>query len=365
MIIIPDKNIPRARFLMPIHKYEWRTPSLTQPKNCFGAENVTRFKIEGRISDGHVVWRGWFDDRDDFDAFLWAIATGSLKYERLLWKLPTPAWHPDLGEYVTYEFASVTYFTTAASNATWNVPSDWNDADNSGETIAGGGAGGGVNNTRGGGGGAGAYSKSFNIALTPGGTATYTVGDGGAGVAGANGGNGGDSWFNGTTLAGSSVGSVGGEGGKRVATGSGAGGLGGATTNGIGSTKYKGGDGANGDTTGGYGGGGGGAATKDGAGQNGSTYFGGNSGSGASGGSSSGAAGSDGTEYGTVGGGGGGAGRNTNTNALGGAGGTHGGGGGGSRSSSTIAGGAGRVGLIVITYEPFLANFTNIAMMGM
>jgi hypothetical protein len=84
MIILPDKNIPRAKFLMPVHSKEWRTPSLAQPKDVFGNENVTKFRINAKSNDGVVVWSGWFDDREDFDAFLHAIVLGTLKSKTTL-----------------------------------------------------------------------------------------------------------------------------------------------------------------------------------------------------------------------------------------------------------------------------------------
>lgn len=53
MIILPDKNIPRAKFLMPQHKSEWRTSSQAQLKDQFGNENVKMFRVVARLRDGY------------------------------------------------------------------------------------------------------------------------------------------------------------------------------------------------------------------------------------------------------------------------------------------------------------------------
>jgi hypothetical protein len=150
---------------------------------------------------------------------------------------------------------NVVFLLSTGSVLSWEVPASWNDADNSVETIAGG-AGGGSANGGGRGGGAGAYSYVANLNLTPGGSVSYRVG--GAGQGGSpNGTNGGDSWFNGASLAASSVGSKGGIGGQGRTSG----GTGGAASSGVGTLRRSGGDGGNGapqgDNRGGGGGGGG------------------------------------------------------------------------------------------------------------
>src|SRR6267142_4376117 len=83
----------------------------------------------------------------------------------------------------------ITIFLT--SGTTWTVPVDWNNANNTIETI---GAGGGgftfVSTTYPAGGGGAAYSKSVNQTLTPSSTVGIAVGSGGAaGTAG------GDTWL--------------------------------------------------------------------------------------------------------------------------------------------------------------------------
>src|SRR4029077_9490247 len=98
-----------TRILLPQRRLEWDQPS--ERPSAFCIPNQVRFRLTARLNDGFIVWRGWFDDRDDADEFLWAMATGSLWRERELWRLPDPWWHPDLGEGVVYQFATVTFIT--------------------------------------------------------------------------------------------------------------------------------------------------------------------------------------------------------------------------------------------------------------
>jgi hypothetical protein len=177
------------------------------------------------------------------------------------------------------------------SGTTFEVPATWNDADNSIHTI--GGAGGGGTPIfavlAAGGGGGGAYSAIVNKVLTPGAMLTYHVGTGGA--AGVNGT---DTWFNGASLAASSVGAKGGTTGAVTD-----GGAGGAAASGIGTTKHSGGDagdGGNGGSRNG-GGGGGGAAGPNGDGAEGSRGTNGGGGEGGGGGGADG--GFDGGDTGT------------------------------------------------------------------
>lgn len=163
-------------------------------------------------------------------------------------------------QYVTSGGVNITVVLT--SGTSWTVPSDWNSANNTIETIgAGGGSGSGYasggssSRNAGGGGGGGAYSKTTNLTLTPGASVSYQVG---TSVANANGG---DTWFNGASLAASSVGAKGGGGGANGSvSGSGAGGAGGASASGIGTVKYSGGAGGTPTQNDGSGGGGGGGA---------------------------------------------------------------------------------------------------------
>jgi hypothetical protein len=425
MIILPDKNISRSKFLLPLAKNKWITPSQAQPKSQMGHENKTRFRIQARLNDGFVIWKGWFDDREDFDAFLWSLVNKTLKFERELWDLCLPNWSPDLGEHLSYEFATVTFLTSpTGSNQTYNRPIDWNNSSNSIDCI-GGGAGGGAGQAgtqQSTGGGGGGYSEINNLSL--GSTATYQLGNGGTGgqTSGASGGTGGDTWFNASTFALSSVGAKGGTAGS-VAIIPDAGRQGGQASAGIGTLKYSGGN-SGGVPSGSFNGGsgGGGAAgpngnggnggntsaslTGGGGGGNGGGTNGGNSGSsggnggnnssgtggavggtgagangtngggGAGGGASTspraGGTGGNGIEWTTVGsgGGGGGAGSPTSQSATvtptGGNGGSYGGGGGaGWVSSGWGRGGNGIQGLIVVTYTPLVLVNTNMPNLGM
>ena len=63
MIILPERNIPRGKLLLPMRPAEWRQPS--QRKAIFGIEDQTRFRLTARLNDGFIAWRGWFDSRED------------------------------------------------------------------------------------------------------------------------------------------------------------------------------------------------------------------------------------------------------------------------------------------------------------
>lgn len=383
MLIRHDPHLSRSRFLMPVPVREWREPSRFVPRDEFGNHTTrTRFRIRARLSDGHVAWTGWFSDREDFDAFLWAIACNTLRYERELWRLPTPAWHPDIGENVTFDFATQTILTTTGSNQTYTSPSDWNNSNNTVECLGGGGSGASRSRSTGHetGGGAGAYSAITNFSFASPGTttATYRVGSGGAAVvitgAGNSAGNSGTAtWFNdtvdpgnGTTNAkcSAAAGLAGANG-----TGSQNGGVGGATTSSWGQTKYAGGRGGNLTGASGAGGsGGGGAAGPAGAGGNGgdssSTAATSTNGGSANNGTTAGGVAPDpgvaGTEfsasYGCGSGGGGRSAGFSSAASSAGDGGNYGAGGGGishtNASAVSATSGAGKQGLVIVTYTP-------------
>lgn len=386
------------RFLNEVPRSQWMAPSRSLPRDQFGNEVVrTRFRLRARGSDGFIAWCGWFDDRDDFDAFLWAIATGSLNQEPGLWRLPTPGWFPDLWGDVTFDFATVTFLTgSPGSNQNYTVPGDWNNADNKIECIGAGGGGavalrGGTGGAYACGGGGGGYGRVDNSSFTLGATLVYNVGLNGAAAtrssSGATGGNAAtDTWFNGTTYAAAPVGGKGSNGG------------GGGTTPTF--IPYKGGDNVPGKGTftydSGKGGaiistsgtatiatGGGGAAGLNGLGggvsqigSNVSTSNGGATGdatfggAGGATGNPTASNGGNGTEWdATHGSGGGGGGAIGATAVTGGNGGNYGAGGGGAAASSgTVTSGAGGQGIVVVTYTPTLpfslANL-NIPMIGM
>jgi hypothetical protein len=285
-----------------------------------------------------------------------------------------------------FQFLGVVTFlvTPTGINQTFNIPGNWNSSNNKIETIAGGASGGAAFGTAGfvsasaSGAGAGAYSSVTNLVFVPGSTAIYQIGIGGAAVvqttvnAGTNGNNGGDSWFNGTTLAGSSVGAKAGLAGQGSGSGGAlAGGAGGPASGGTGSTKRNGGAGGATAATGGggissAGGGGAGGPNGDGspggAAANGATSNGGNADNntvpGGAGGAPNGSPGGNGAEFdGSHGcGGGGGGAISANLNTVAGSGGNYGGGGGGAASdtgsSSSATSGAGIQGIIVVTNIP-------------
>lgn len=274
---------------------------------------------------------------------------------------------------------------TPGSLQTWSVPSDWPNGNNTIEVI-GGGAGGGTSagNNDAGGGGGGGYSKITNLTLTPGGSAQYQIGVGGAAAAA-----GGDTWFNGATLGASSVGAKGG-----TSTSNTVGGSGGLASGGIGQTKFNGGDGGTSNNLQNGGAGGGGAAGPggnggaggpsranvgsggggaggglsgpgtDGSGSVGGTggpaqdgtaggggIIGASNGSGGSGGGTAtdGSPGGSGIEFDATHGAGGGGGGGGYAGGKGGAGGLYGGGGGGSAWQAS-PGGSGAQGIIKVTY---------------
>ena len=251
------------------------------------------------------------------------------------------------------------------SGTTWTVPGDWNPINNTIEVIGGGG---GAHNITtqfegSGGGGGGAYSKISNLSLTPGSSVAYAVGAGGGADT-----NGGDTYFcnsasNCASIAGSAV-VVGAKGGETGGGGGGAGAAGGNPALGVGTIRYAGGYGGEGDDgSADGGGGGGGAGGGRGSGKHGGNESGNNggqggaSGDGALGGAGGvddadepGAAGSAGTGWDATHGAGGGGGGGGDT-GTGGDGGLYGGGaGGGGENSSGNATGA--HGIIVITYMP-------------
>lgn len=350
MIILPDRHTPRARFLIPVAEHEWRSPSQAQWKDQCGNPGVqTRFRARAKTHDGVIVWVGWFDDRADFDAFLWAIACGSLQYERPLWRLPTPMF-PGLDLGLVYDFATVT-FLTATTSSTYTKPVDWNNSSNNIQGIGAGGAGAGSSGSANSGAG-GAFARQNNVTLSSNpsyrcGAAAGTTGSGTAPTA--------NTFF----LDGSTLVAAGGQSAS-------AGVSGGSTANSVGTTKYKGGDGNLGGV---IGAGAGGAAGPNGAGGNGQdgndgTGGAGDAGYGGSGGSGSGAGSGDpggaGSEFDATHGSGGGGGGGT---TGGGAGGNYGAGGGGKTSSGS--GGIGKQGLLVVTYEPRRGAAFNMPMLGM
>lgn len=387
MIILPDRNVPRAKILMPVPDREWREPSQAQFKDEFGNAGIrTSFRLLACLHDGYIVWTGWFTDRADADAFMFALVSGALRYERDIWRLPTPEWHPGVSTELIYRLDTQTILTTTGSNQTYTSPADWTNASNTIECIGGAGSGGcflGTGHATGGGGGA--YSKISNFSFaTPGTTtATYRVGSGGNGVSDTAGNAGSATWFNNASDPGAGsdntkCSAAFGSGGAR-GTGVQNGGAGGASASGWGQTKYSGGRGGNFTGASGTGGtGGGGAAGPAGNGGDGGDTSststgvrtaGGSANNGATAGGAVGAVGNDGTEW-TTHGCGSGAGGTTGADAVTARnGGLYGGASGGSRANSGASGngGIGRQGLIAVTYNigSFSLANSNLPMMGM
>lgn len=395
MIILPDRKISRSKFLMPVPKKEWILPSDYTYRDQFNNPGITTtFHIKARLDDGHVVWRGIFDDREDFDAFLFAIFKKTLKYEKELWRMPTPEWHPDIGEHVVYEFATTTRYTATGAQ-TWTCPSDWNSSSNQIYIIGAGGNGGiaistTANAHAAGGGGAG-YGGKISYSATPGSTKSFTIAAAPAintltssTTTTATGNFGSQSYFSTT----GDIAGGGGTGGEGNTTSSGvcSGGIGGTGTSTLATNRASGADGRvttyNGSATGGGGAAGISAANEttvtSAAGVAGSqgdlptatntSYAGGAGGSGASGGVFNGGAGN--STFANGGGGGGGM-SASNANATGGNAGTYGAGGGGVaiRSVSaarTATAGQGAQGVMRITYNPIPSKgLPNLPMLGM
>lgn len=262
----------------------------------------------------------------EFDPKLpeWALAKLIPSAKALLF-VPIVGWS---GFQKTVEFLT----STSASDQTYNVAEDFNVADNYvGVVSAGshGSSGQGANTGSGGGGGGGGFAAKSNISLTPGGAAPYRLR-----AANTGSGTGSACWFNGTSLAASSVGVQCAANTASVPNGK----AGAVTTSAVGDVTNAGGDGGNGTTGSGDrgGGGGGGAAGPDGVGANGQNASGatpGNGGS-ANGGTPSGN-GVNGTKWNdgssSKGPGTGGKGKPTGSTD----GGQYGGGGGGGNSTST------------------------------
>lgn len=376
----------RYRVLLPQRHYEWRAPSAAQSKDCFGRENRTVFRVQACGRTGQPPWTGWFESREDVDAFLWAIVTGTLHSEPALWRLPNPCWYPEFDTDTLYAVNTFVFKTTpTGSNQTSTSPSDWDNAHNAIETIGAGGSGGRIQglNGHGTGAGGGAWnglgnhaSLGANFTFAAPGTTTYVwqVGTGGGGAGpnttNADGTDGGDTWFNATTLGASSCGSKGGTHGVQAASGSTSGGAGGVAASGVGSGKDGGRGGNLTGTTGpnGASGGGGaggstaaGAAGGDSAGANVQTAGGQGDpavgGAGGTAGTNDGSAGTEIDSSATGSGGGGGGNFNAGGAAVSGAGGTYGGAGGGAKASgaSNTTTRAGASGLVALIYTPLVA----------
>lgn len=231
------------------------------------------------------------------------------------------------------------------SGTSWTVPSDWNNTiDGPGGykskvEVIGGGGGGGKGDVDGGcGGGGGAYSRIDNLSLTIGSSIPYSVG-----ATVLNGTNGANTWFNGTSISSASVSAAGGlKGGNDGGTP----GVGGQASAGIGTTKYSGGTGGDGNDT--WAGSGGGAAGPGGNGGNGAV------GNPATTPGGAGASGSWTSNPGGVTVNPGSGGLAGVSDGVGQPGNVYGGGGGGGDDDGDRNGGNGAQGIIIISYYPFI-----------
>lgn len=364
MIILPDRNIPRAKFLLPMARQVWQR----LPPYVIGQTWIAQLFR----ADRSMVWQGHFEDREDADEFMAAMFAGTLKADGYLQRLPVycPDFEPHLLDDPGISYNMVTNIGIGPSSGNWSVPGDCvglrSKAGEFVDVIAGGGSGAAANGGFGGaGGGGGGQASLYSYALTPGGLAAYSSGAGGAAVSrsGSNGGTvgnaGADTWFVGT----STVRASGGGGGQSTTvTAYSAGGTAGTGTNG--SNGHSGGAGGGvqtGSAAAAAGGGGaagpsGGGSTASDAVSNFATGSGGAGHSGSiAGGGSAGATGGTGNWYGPWGPGGGGAGNYSGSaTPTAGSGGYSGGGGGGAAGVSAFGSvsGSGSGGLIVIRYEP-------------
>jgi len=311
------------------------------------------------------------------------------------WFVELPALFDDR-QFLTLPVLAQSYLmTTPGSNFNYTSDATWNNSNNSVEMIGAGGSGGVVKrgtNACGSGGGGGEYGKTTNFSFASPGTTTATcrVGLGGAAVTSDIGsaawtsvGNaGGDTWFNGTTQAAATLGAIGGGAGQISSGANCNGGTGG--TGGVGTTHVAGGRGGNSTfTTGRSSTGGGAAGGPTNAGGNGTDVStstgskGGDSatatgGAAASANGTPGGTGGNGTDWTTTGNSGGPAGMGAgggswagsqNSSQSSGPGGNYGGGGGGiantgggNSSACQASSGAGKNGIIVLTWTPSVGS---------
>ena len=92
MIILPDKNIARAKYLPPMLRCEWQ---------AFGGDANIHFQTwlaQAYRADYSMVWQGHFEDREDADEFMAALISGVIKHDRYLRQLPVycPDFDPDM-----------------------------------------------------------------------------------------------------------------------------------------------------------------------------------------------------------------------------------------------------------------------------
>jgi len=382
MIILPDRNIARAKYLTPLHYKQWRPPIWWEGRETGNVLGVY-FIVQAFRSNGEMVWKGWFEDREDADEFMYSVVTANIRQDRYIQRLPQkmpwseggidPTWLYEEG--IFYNLVSLG--AIGPSTANWTVPGDcYGFRSRAGEFCdvigPGGGGGAGCSGASAAGGGGGGWARIYSYAMSPGQAYTYVISAGAAGadVDAYNGTSGVGAGAAGTWFISSGVLYCTGGGGGNYANGQTTGGAGGGGVAGaIGYTGGRGGTSANYPYSGGGGGGGGcgpngnGSQGGDGGGAQYAQTAGGNgNGNQIGGGGAGGAAGANGNWYGPWGPGGGGGGARplsstVNGRMYGGPGGHYGGGGGGvagpgGNAGSRAIGGAGGGGLLVYAYEP-------------
>lgn len=369
-----------SKFLMPMERKLWLPPSIAEKRSVFGHLPIEkRWHVKIVLVDGYIRWKGTFEDRDDCDAFLFAIANGTINYQPELWRLPFPNYFPGYGDEIAL-FASSILVTSGTSQST---PGDWNNASNSIEGIGGGGSGsvGAKQNGNRCTGGSGAeYRKITNY--TPDATLDYVIGSGGTAVIQSsigvtNGNDGSDTTFESTQLiAKKGLAGVAANGSTPTPPAGGTGGTGGAGNNngGAGGSTATfndcctGGGGAGGPNGAGVAGTANASNNTGTAGGQGDDSVGGTGGAGNTAntaGSISATNGNAGTEFGGTAGSGGAGGGCMNTNgtapatSTGGTGGNYGAGGGAAvtkNGAGNATSGAGQQGVIYILYTPAVAS---------
>jgi len=395
IILQPYEN----RILVPVPHLQWREPSLSQPRDALGNQNQTRFRVRARLHDGHIAWAGWFDDRDELDAFYWDLAqhigcggnAPNLHHFNDVWG------DPELLPHLSFELATQVFYSGNNNYTQVNRPNDWDDTFNTARAVGPGGGGGirtVASHSNVGGGGGGAFAQTANFTFP---TRLYVFTE--SSVVTPTAPSGTNSAIDGETGSASALSTKNtgvvfptdyivcagpGAGGKAEGRATSAvGGAGGTTAASVGALKRAGGRGGNGAVaddrraTGG-----GGAAGPDANGGNGTNQSGtgaskggdgngGNGGTGSAGGAE--ADGGDGSEFdpahGTGGGGGGFQFTDTQSSpAAGNSGGKYGGGGGGvTRNGSGRATKSGNGGgsLIVLDYRPKTSGGFNMPNMGL
>jgi hypothetical protein len=333
----------------------------------WNGRRIVRHRLSGEL------WLG--DVQVAISIIQWLTPTGWEKRWLALFK----RFGEDQIYYVPVLSQSFQVGASPGSNETYTSDATWNNANNKIETIGAGASGGAHRDTLvsrdASGGGGGAYNSITNFTFaTPGTTtATFRIGLGGAAIvqstsADTSGNDGGDTWFNDTAFPTTGSNKVGAKGGVHGTAGAATqtGGAGGASGSNYPVGGNSGGRGGTATTNNGIGTGGGGAGGPSGVGGNGgdsSTTNGttaGGQGDATSGGTGGGAGnnnGNAGTELGDSihGCGGGGGGNSVNGTTTAGSGGLYGAGGGGAtgqNGAGTVTSGAGKNGIIVLTWTP-------------